>query len=280
MAQMMQAVLEPPTQMVESSPEIVESSPEIEAPRQREARQHAEKVLWVAMPDMSHIITEDDEPVDNLFSAKQQRLLVEPLYSGWQSGQPFLADANVGIFPALYGSPLVPDMFLSLGVEAPSEDIWKKENRSYFLWIYGKPPDAVVEVVSNREGGEGDRKVSAYARMGVPYYAIYDPQRAIQSETLVIYELVAGRYVARPDNRLPEVGLSLQLWDSEYETISAVWLRWAHLDGVLVPTGAELAERERQVAEEQRQVAEQQRERAEKLAARLRELGIDPAEIQ
>ena len=86
--------------------------------------------------------------------------------------------------------------------------------------------------------------------------------------------------MTRPDNRLPEVGLSLQLWDSEYEDIPTVWLRWAHLDGVLIPTGAELAEQEHQVAEEQRRVAGQQRERAEKLAACLRELGIDPAEIQ
>lgn len=29
------------------------------------------------------MVTEDDEPVDNLFSEKQQRLLVESLYAGW-----------------------------------------------------------------------------------------------------------------------------------------------------------------------------------------------------
>ncbi|MBI3959887.1 MAG: Uma2 family endonuclease, partial [Chloroflexi bacterium] len=56
--------------------------------------------------------------------------------------------------------------------------------------------------------------------------------------------------------------------------------RWTDLDGVLIPTGAELAEEQRQVAEEQRQLAEEQRQVAEKLAARLLELGIDPAEIQ
>ncbi len=31
-------------------------------------------------PDVSHLITEDDTPVDNLFSEKQQRLLTRPLY--------------------------------------------------------------------------------------------------------------------------------------------------------------------------------------------------------
>jgi hypothetical protein len=34
-------------------------------------------------PDTSHLITEDDTPVDKLFSEKQQRLLTEPLYSSW-----------------------------------------------------------------------------------------------------------------------------------------------------------------------------------------------------
>ncbi len=53
-------------------------------------------------PDISHLITEDDTPVDNLFSAKQQRLLVEPLYSGWENPEPFLADAHVGVFASVY----------------------------------------------------------------------------------------------------------------------------------------------------------------------------------
>lgn len=280
MAQTMQAVLEPPTQTTEVSPRT-------EASQYTEAPQHAEEALWAPRPDISHLITEDDEPVDNIFSAKQQRLLVEPLYSGWRSEQPFFADANVGIFASLREPPLVPDMFLSLGVVPPQENAWKKEHRSYFLWEYGKPPEAVIEVVSNQEGGEGSRKVRAYARLGILYYAIYDPAQRIQEQPLIVYELVVGKYVARPDSRLPEVGLGLRLWDNEYEGMPDVWLRWTDLDGVLIPTGAELAEQERQVAEEQRQVAEeqrqmaeQQRERAEKLAARLLELGIDPTEIQ
>ena len=33
-------------------------------------------------------------------------------------------------------------------------DLWPKSLRSYFVWDYGKVPDVVIEVVSNREGGE------------------------------------------------------------------------------------------------------------------------------
>ena len=261
MAQMIEAVLDPPVRTVAEplKPEKINT-------RQGEN-------LYAPRPDISHIITEDDEPVDNIFSAKQQRLLVESIHSGWRIDQPFFADSNVGIFASLRESPLIPDVFLSLGVMPPQEDAWKKEHRSYFLWEYGKPPEVVIEVVSNREGREVSRKLSAYARLGILYYVIYDPAKRVQNLPLIVYELVVGKYVARTDYRLPEIGLSLSLWEHEYEGMPNVWLRWATLDGVLIPTGTELAEQERQIAKEQR-------ERAEKLAARLRELGIDPAEIQ
>ena len=215
--------------------------------------------LYAPMPDMSHIVTEDDEPVDNLFSAKQQRLLVEPLYTAWQKERLFLADANVGVFRSPYLPPLVPDMFLSLDVRVGDEDWWLKENRSYFIWMHGKPPDVVVEVVSNEKGGELGRKMQGYAQMGIPYYVVYDPQpTSIQSKPLVVYELVAGAYLPRPDFQLARLNLSARLWDGEFENGRAVWLRWADAVGNLFPTGAE---------------------RAERLAARLRELGIDPASI-
>jgi light-regulated signal transduction histidine kinase (bacteriophytochrome) len=42
---------------------------------------------------------------------------------------------------------------LSLGIK-PKKISDKKETHSYFVWLYGKPPDLVVEVVSNKKGGE------------------------------------------------------------------------------------------------------------------------------
>src|SRR5438105_4663531 len=85
------------------------------------------------VPDTSHLVTEDDEPVDNLFSEKQQRLLTEPLYSSWSGpgeGRSFLCAANVGLFPSLHRPPIVPDAFLSVDVEIAPE-WWKKPHRSY-----------------------------------------------------------------------------------------------------------------------------------------------------
>jgi uncharacterized protein (DUF3084 family) len=57
--------------------------------------------------------------------------------------------------------------------------------------------------------------------------------------------------------------LALMRWQGTYLGVEATWLRWATLDGMLLPTGAELAEQERQRAEQERQRAEQERQRAE-----------------
>ena len=128
-------------------------------------------------PDVDHLVTEDDTPVDNVFSEKQMRLLTEPLYSSWTcpaGQQSFVAMANVGLFFAVDRPPLVPDVLLSTNVVRPA-DFRAKRHRSYFIWEYGKPPDVVIEVVSNREGGEDREKMEIYAEIGVRDYAIYDP---------------------------------------------------------------------------------------------------------
>ena len=62
--------------------------------------------------------------------------------------------------------------------------------------------------------------------------------------------------------------LALIRWSGTYRGVTAVWLRWATLQGQILPTGRELAERERLRAEQEHQ-------RAEKLAKKLRSLGVD-----
>jgi Uma2 family endonuclease len=244
-----------------------ESSPSQHAP--------AETSILAAecMPNIDALVTEDDTPVDNLFSAKQQRLLVEPLYSSWAGpgdGRPFLADANVGVFYSVRRPPLVPDAFLSLDVQAP-EDLWTRSNRSYFVWEYGKPPDVAIEVVSNQKGAEAEGKLRDYARIGVAYYVIFDPINQLQAGLLRVYRLHEGIYHQTAEGWLPMVGLGLILWQGVYEGLLQTWLRWCDRDGVVIPTGAERAEQEHQRAEQEHQ-------RAERLVAQLRALGIAPQE--
>jgi Uma2 family endonuclease len=179
-----------------------------------------------------------------------------------------VADANVGVFRSPHLPPIVPDMFLSLDVEI-AENWYAKEHRTYFVWEFGKSPEVAIEVVSNTKGREAGSKLREYAQVGVAYYVIYDPQQLINDDLLRVYELHAGKYRLKADTFLDEIGLGVVLWRGVYETKTADWLRWRDADENVLPTGAELANLERERAE-------YERERAERLAAQLRQLGITP----
>ncbi|RJP20465.1 MAG: Uma2 family endonuclease [Candidatus Omnitrophota bacterium] len=217
--------------------------------------------------DYEQFITEDDTPVDNLFSDQQQRLLVEPLHTSWNCPQPFLACANVGLYFHPERPPVVPDMLLSLGVKA-AKDLRAKKNRVYFTWVFGKAPDVVVEVVSNREGGEIDRKLQIYEEIGVSDYVIFDPDHEILDTDLRVYELRDGKYVQKQTYWLEKVELGLLLWEGEYEQQHALWLRWCDQERKPIS-----------IAMEQRIRADQERKINEKLSAKLRALGVDPNTI-
>jgi Uma2 family endonuclease len=233
-------------------------------------------------------ITEDDTPVDNVFSEKQMRLLTEALHSSWVGpgeGRTFVAMANVGLFYNLYTPAVVPDVLLSLDVTLPA-DVWAKHNRSYVVWeqtYRGKMPDVVIEIVSNKVGEELGEKRDLYARIGVPYYVVYDPELHLKQGPLHVYKLSGHSYRSYEGQYFPEIGLGITIWEGMYEDMSAGWLRWCDADNKLVATGAELAATARQRAEAEAQRAEAQAQRAEAeaqrvavLAAKLRELGIDP----
>ncbi|HEX4949959.1 MAG TPA: Uma2 family endonuclease [Blastocatellia bacterium] len=230
-------------------------------------------------PIVKQLVTEDDEPVDNLFTEKQQRLLTEPLYSSWTPQpdedhpdvkRPFLAAANVGVFFSVHQLPLVPDMFLSLDIEV-GKDWNADETRSYFVWELGKVPEAVVEIVSNKEGNELTSKMKRYAEWGILYYVVFDPFHELSETTLCVYELGFGKRLRpRKDFLLPTLGLSLTLWEGEYEGVRDTWLRWCDQDGRIIPTGKEA--RDLEAARADNAEAEVERLRAElaQLTARRR----------
>ncbi len=247
--------------------------------------------------DWDAIITEDDTPVENYDTEQHGGLLTDSLYDNWTHsvhGNHFIAAADVGVFFAPNEPPIVPDIFLSLGLLKPANRKHKR-NRSYFVWEVGKVPDVVIEIVSNNEGGEDTTKMARYARLEIPYYAIFDPEHELSDETLRFYVLRGRRYVEIVDTWMPEVELGLILWEGIHQGVEGIWLRWSDKNGTVIPTGAEsrvvaqeLAEEERIRAEEERiraqeehiraqeeyNRAEQEKARAERLADRLRELGI------
>ena len=261
------------------------------------------------LPDVENLVTEDDTPVDNLFSAKQQRLLGTSIYSSFKE-EIFLADANIGIFFQADLPPIVPDFFLSLNVKIP--DNWKeKKNRSYFVWEFGKPPELVVEIVSNKVGKELTSKLSIYEKMRVSYYIVYDPLRELGNKALYIYKINGASFVEISETWFEEVNLGVTLWEGEFEKKHDTWLRWCDKYSNLLLTGdeskiiarleAEAAKQETQIAKQETQIARQEAEAArqeaetanqraetaeqqneimrqqnEKLLERLRALGIDP----
>jgi Uma2 family endonuclease len=225
---------------------------------------------------VKNLVTEDDEPVDSIFSAQQQRLLVQSLYSGWippageeplEEPRKFMADANIGIFVSPYQPAIVPDVFISLDVERPEG--WElNEVRAYYVWEFEKVPDVAVEIVSNRKGGEMDRKQKRYSRMGVDYYVVFDPFGVLEGDKLSVYEPgLANHYRRRPDFQMPNVGLSLTLWNGIFENTEATWLRWLDAKGNLIPTAYELAA----IAESRAARAVTRAVQAESENARLRE---------
>ncbi len=197
---------------------------------------------------VENLVTEDDEPVD-MFASRNHTLLVSPLYDSWtppldpETGRPrkFLACSNVGVFPGVRQPPLVPDMFLSMDVEIEGS-LHDKRNAAYFLWEFGKAPDVVIEIVVDRKGEELGRLMRGYARIGTPFYVVYDPSRYLSDQPLRVYGLHGGRYQCFSEQVLPGIGLGLTVWEGEYHFLRAPWLRWCDEDQRVIPTGEERAE--------------------------------------
>ncbi|MEL6460229.1 MAG: Uma2 family endonuclease [Cyanobacteria bacterium J06621_15] len=234
--------------------------------------------------DANKLVTEDDTPVDNFASEKQQRLLASSLYSSLQN-QTFLAAANVGIYHIYKQPPIVPDVFLSFDVQTP-ENWWEKRNRCYLMWEFGKPPEVVIEIVSNKIGDELGDKLKTYERMRVSYYIVYDPTQQLGEQQLRIYELVGRRFRETSETWLEQVELGLTLWSGEFEGRQDTWLRWCYQDDTVLPTGderAQVAEQQIQAAQQQAENEKQQKEqalsRAEILAQKLREMGVNPDDL-
>jgi Uma2 family endonuclease len=227
----------------------------------------------VADPDIDYdaLVTEDHKPVDRIFLEKLYRLLTRPLYASWTGpgeGRPFLVLVNVGWFYQRKTPAVVPDCLLSLDVSCP-EDLQVKQGHSYYQWDVGKQPDVVIEVVSDRTGGEETYKKDLYARLGVPHYAVYDPKGLLAPDPLRVYELVGGEYRRADPGPWPKVGLGLRQWRGTFEGHEDGWLRWCDASGEIIPTGEERA---RQAEERARQAEERARQADERSAALEAEL--------
>jgi Uma2 family endonuclease len=251
------------------------------------------------LPSSEELPDSDDTPVDNELQDMMPGLLKLILAQIWANRMDWFFGVDMGIYYDPDVPAIVPDGFLSLGVER----IVDEELRlSYVLWEENNiPPIFVLEVVSKKYRGEYSRKKHLYADLGVLYYAVYSSHRK-KKTPLEIYKLVDGEYQLLNGYPLwmPELQLGLGRGRGSYLGITREWLYWYDEQGVRYLSPEETAEQERQRAEQERQRAEQERQRAEQehqraeqerqraeqerqlreeLLEKLRSHGIDPDKL-
>ncbi|MEO1637261.1 MAG: Uma2 family endonuclease, partial [Cyanobacteria bacterium J06631_9] len=138
----------------------------------------------VHLPSTAELPCSDDIPVDNEDQNLLPNLLLFVLASLWAERMDWYFGVDMAIYHTTGASPkvpVVPDGFLSLGVERrkiSSEDKGQTEGRlSYALWEEsGVAPMMVLEMVSKTPGDEYDEKLQIYQRLGVRYYVVYNPK--------------------------------------------------------------------------------------------------------
>jgi Uma2 family endonuclease len=198
----------------------------------------------------SHLLTDSLLPVADRLFPQGNYCIGEDCGIYWQLTEPPERGAKA---PGWFFVPEVPRLLDG------------QMRRSYVLWREGVVPLLILEYVSGDGAEEHDRtsqegKFWVYEnRIRAGYYGIYNPNEA----AMEMYGLHGAQYVRlQPDEqgrfRLDRLEVQLGVWQGNFDGFEAPWLRWWDAHGNLSFTGAE---------------------RAERLAAKLRELGVDPATL-
>lgn len=222
------------------------------------------------LPSSEELPDSDDTPVDNELQDLIPGLLKATLAMAWPDRMDWFFGVDMGIYYDPDEPAIVPDGFLSLGVERFYDEYLRP---SYVLWEEEKLPTLVLEVVSQNYRGEYTTKKAKYANLGILYYIVYHPTRR-RKPRLEGYKLVNGEYQPLQGNPiwLAEVGLGIGMERGTYQGINREWLYWYNQQGERLLTPEEQAK-------QAQQRAQQAQQRAELLAERLRAMGVDPDSI-
>jgi len=226
--------------------------------------------------DYENLITEDDEPVDNIFSEREQKLLTFSIHDSWKTNRSFISLGNVGIYDWTPTTPVVPDVLLSLDVTAP-DDILQKAHRTYMFSIYKKPPEVVIEIVSDTKKKEAKKK-KIYASLGIKYYVIHDPGLYNGKNLIEVYELKNSRYYRMyPKKKTPvptfwfdDIDLGLTFQRSLFQGYDELWLRWCDKNGHVLKFGEEKVQDERKKTTLAKQKAQDERKKVKLAEKKVR----------
>lgn len=272
------------------------------------------------LPSTTELPCSDDTPVDNEDQNLLPNLLLFMLVSLWSERM----DWYFGVDMAVYHTtgvnvrvPVVPDAFLSIGVERRKASRQGKGRLSYAVWEEGGVvPIMAIEMVSQTPGGEYDEKLEIYQRLGVLYYVVYNPLTEDQKTRaqarhlpFEVFKLVEGEYRQQLGEPywMPEVGLGIGRAQRTLGGIDIELLLWHDEAGQPYPIPEEkvqqmealIGQQQQKIARQQQRLQQQQRrleqqkqqleeeqqqkaaerQRAERLAERLRSLGINPDDL-
>jgi Uma2 family endonuclease len=238
-------------------------------------------------PTQMELPCDDGEPMETGRHKLQLDLLMEVLYPWLETRE----DGFVGGNMFVYYSPKQvknqdfkgPDFFVVLGVP-------KGERRCWVNWEEEKSPDLVIELLSDTTAAvdKGSKKLIYQTRMRVPEYFWYDP---FNPNDWAGFQLQGNSYQPLvPDAQGQLVSQILQLmlvrWQGSYKGVETTWLRWANLDGTLLPTDEERVIQAQQAADQAQQQAMEAQQRADQaetqiqqIARNLLQTGLSPLRI-
>uniref|UniRef100_B8HML6 Putative restriction endonuclease domain-containing protein n=1 Tax=Cyanothece sp. (strain PCC 7425 / ATCC 29141) TaxID=395961 RepID=B8HML6_CYAP4 len=221
----------------------------------------------------------DEPPLETELHLRQLMLLIQCLEAWWSQRNDFYAFGNLTVYysPQQRKSEFFrgPDFFVVLGTE-------RKPRKSWVVWEEGgRYPNVIVEILSDSTA-QTDRGLKKQIYQDIwrtPEYFWFDPYTL----ELAGFALVDGDY--EPLHPNPQGWL----WSKQLELFLGVQgdqLRFFSPQGQLLPTPQEqvaIEQQQKELAQQQLLAEQQQKEQAQqqvdRLAAKLRELGIDPAEL-
>jgi Uma2 family endonuclease len=236
------------------------------------------------LPTTEELPCSDDTPVDNEDQNLLPNLLLLALASLWSERMDWFFAVDMAVYHTTGVSPkvpVVPDGFLSLGVERKKNS---KSRRSYAVWEEnGKVPILALEMVSHRYNDEYEDKLDIYARLGVLYYVVYNPEYWQRHRHLPfeVYKLQNQTYQLQIGEPfwMPEIGLGIGRGQQVVGGIEQEVLLWHDDQGQAYPLPEQVIGDLRGQLQAERQQLRVEQQRADRLAEHLRSLGIDPDTI-
>lgn len=244
-------------------------------------------VSQLPTPTSPNLVYPEDDGLPMSDNTKQFRWITELYYNlEWL----FADNPNVFVAGNLLWYPVegqvklcqAPDVMVAFGVA-------KGDRGSYQQWNENNvAPQVVFEILSpSNTQTEMNRKLLFYARYGVEEYYIYDPQKndfsgllrspASESEglSLQVIEEIQGWVSPRLGIRFELSEEALQLYRPDGEPFKTYLEIQRNLK-----QERERASQAEQRAEEAETALQEERRKAERLAERLRQMGINPEELE